>query len=65
MSTPLRQNRDFVRAWAGESVSLFGNYITYLAFPLTAVLVLHATPSEVGIINAARFVPLLFLPLFV
>jgi MFS family permease len=64
MSTPLRQNRDFVMAWAGESVSLFGNYITYLAFPLTAVLVLHATPSEVGIINAARFVPLLFLPLF-
>jgi MFS family permease len=50
--------------WTGESVSLFGSYITQLAFPLTAILVLHATASEVGLINAARFVPFLLLPLF-
>lgn len=64
MSASLWRNHDFLKMWTGESVSLFGTYITQLAFPLTAILALDATASEVGFINAARFAPLLLIPLF-
>lgn len=57
------RNRSYVRLWIGESVSLFGSYITYLAFPLTAILVLHASATQIGLINGARFLPGLVVPL--
>lgn len=56
-------NRNYVRLWTGESVSLFGSYITQLAMPLTAILALHATALDVSYLNAARFAPALIIPL--
>jgi MFS family permease len=53
-----------VRLWSGETVSLFGTQITVLALPLTAVLTLEASASELGLLNAFRFAPFLAVILF-
>ena len=44
-------------ALAGGTVSRFGSQITFLALPLTAVMVLDATPIQMGILAAAGAVP--------
>jgi MFS family permease len=60
----LWRHGDFLKLWSGEAISLFGSQITLLALPLTAVLVLGATPAEMGILGAVEFAPFLFLSLF-
>jgi MFS family permease len=57
-------NTDFVKLWAGESISLIGTQVTQFAMPLVAVLSLNATVLQVGVLNALRFVPVLLLSLF-
>ncbi|HEY0602652.1 MAG TPA: MFS transporter [Herpetosiphonaceae bacterium] len=59
----LWRHTDFLKLWAGETVSLVGSQITTFALPLVAVLVLDATPVQVGILNAAGFAPFLLLTL--
>ena len=49
--------RDFRRFWIGESVSMLGDQVTVVALPLTAVLVLDATPAEMGYLTAAALIP--------
>jgi MFS family permease len=61
--TRLSRDRDFVRFWAGETVSLFGSQVTALALPLTAVLLLGAGAAELGLLGAAAFAPFLLLTL--
>jgi MFS family permease len=58
-------NAGFVKLWAGQAISLFGSQITFLALPLTAILVLDATPIQVGILMAAEELPALLIGLFV
>jgi MFS family permease len=60
---PLRRHRDFLLFWGGETVSLFGSQVTLLALPLTAILVLKASPFELGLLNAAGFLPFLLVTL--
>ncbi|MDQ3929694.1 MAG: MFS transporter, partial [Chloroflexota bacterium] len=60
----LSGNPDFMRMWVGETVSMFGSQVTYIAIPLTAALVLHAEPGQMGILQAAGFAPFLLLTLF-
>lgn len=57
--TGLWQHRDFTRLWLGGTVSSFGSQITLLALPLTAVLVLDATPLQMGLLAAAGSAPAL------
>lgn len=57
-------NRDFVKLWAGESVSLIGTQVTQFALPLVAILALNATVFEVGVLNALRFVPVIVVAIF-
>ena len=45
--------RDFRRLWAGESVSLLGNEVAWLAIPLTAVVTFHASAGQLGLLGAA------------
>jgi MFS family permease len=54
-------NSDFVRLWAGQTVSLIGTQVTLFTMPLVAILTLHATVVEVGVLNALRFVPVIAL----
>lgn len=52
----LWRHRDFLSLWAGQSVSEIGSAVTKLALPLTAVVVLDASPFEVGLLTAAATV---------
>ena len=47
----------FFRFWSGQTVSLFGDQVTLLALPLTAVLVLHAHAAQMGYLVAAELAP--------
>ena len=59
----LRENAVFRRFWLGQSISLFGDQISLIAVPLTAVLVLHANAAQMGYLIAAELVPNLFFAL--
>jgi MFS family permease len=61
----LWRHADFVKLWAGQTISLFGSQITFLALPLTAVLVLDATPAQMGFLTAAEAIPSLLVGLFI
>jgi MFS family permease len=50
-------NRDFVKLWTGETVSLIGTQNTQLALPLVAILTLRADVFQVGLLNAMRHAP--------
>jgi MFS family permease len=53
----LRENREFRLFFAGQTVSLFGDQVTLIALPLTAVLVLDAGPAQMGYLTAAGLLP--------
>jgi MFS family permease len=55
----LWRHADFRRLWAAQSASLFGSEITALALPLMAVLVLDASPVQMGLLAAAGTAPFL------
>jgi MFS family permease len=56
-------NSDFIKLWLGQTVSYFGSGITGIAIPLTAVLVLAATPAQMGILGALDGVSVLVISL--
>ena len=60
----LRENLVFRRVWSGQTISLFGDQISLIAIPLTAVLVLDANAKQMGYLVAAELVaePLLRAP---
>jgi MFS family permease len=53
----------FVRLWFGQTVSQLGSQVSLVAIPLLAVLSLHATPLEMGILTAAETVPFVLVAL--
>jgi predicted MFS family arabinose efflux permease len=55
--TGLWLHGDFLKLWAGETISLFGSLVGRSALIFTAVLVLHATPLEIGVLGAAELLP--------
>ena len=61
----LWRNRDFLKFWGGETVSLFGSQITTLALPLSAISLLGATAGDLGLIGAAGFAPFLLFTLVI
>lgn len=60
----LWRNRDFLKLWAGETVSFFGSRISLLALPLTAILLLDASAAEMGFLGALELSPFLLVTLF-
>ena len=48
----LWRDRDFLKLWAGQTISEAGSRITREGVPLTAVMMLHATPLEMGLLSA-------------
>src|SRR5215472_7217077 len=63
--TGLWLHADFRNLWAAETVSLLGSQITLLALPLAAVLTLHASALQMGVLRAASTLPALLFGLFV
>jgi MFS family permease len=61
---PLRRQPEFLKLWAGQTISVFGDAITLLALPLAAVLTLDATAAQMGLLTAAGLAPHLLLSLF-
>jgi MFS family permease len=57
-------NGDFLKLWSAQTVSALGDQFTALAIPLIAVLMLKATPVQMGILTAVERVPFLLLSLF-
>jgi MFS family permease len=53
----------FRRLWFGQSVSEFGSQVTTLALPLAAVLVLHASTFQVGLLTTTGFAGFLLIGL--
>ncbi len=60
----LWKHSNFMKLWVGHTVSRFGSRITDDALPATAVLVLAATPGQLGWLVAIESVPVLLVSLF-
>ncbi|TCO51737.1 putative MFS family arabinose efflux permease [Kribbella antiqua] len=56
-ATSLWRDRQFRTFWSAQGVSEFGDRITELALPLIAVTMLDASPSQVGFLTAAVWLP--------
>jgi MFS family permease len=54
---PLLRDRVFRRYWGASTVSMFGDQVSSVALPLTAVLVLHAGAAEMGYLTALTWLP--------
>jgi MFS family permease len=59
----LWHHRDFMRLWAGQSVSQIGSAVTTVALPLAAIAVLKASAFEVGLLTAASYTAFIFIAL--
>jgi MFS family permease len=55
----LWQNRPFLRLWLAQVISNAGTSITNVALPLTAALILGATPAQMGLLGVAGALPYL------
>src|ERR1700752_4299594 len=53
MTTRRRLGRPFACLWAAFAVSTVGTWLAFDAFPLIAILVLHAGPAQVSLLAAA------------
>lgn len=51
----------FARFWTAETVSDFGSYITTIALQVLVVLTLNGSATDVGLLNASRWLPYLLL----
>ncbi len=60
----LWRDRDFRTLWLSLTITHFGGQVTLLALPLTAAILLHATPVEMGILVAMEALPYTLLGLF-
>ena len=55
----LWKHGDFLNVWAAETISVFGSQFYLLAMPLAAVIILDATPFEMGLLFAVEMSPFL------
>jgi MFS family permease len=61
----LWKHPDFMKYWTGQAVSLFGTQITIIALPFVAILTLHGTTEQVGLLRFFEFLPFILFSLFV
>ncbi|HEX7976467.1 MAG TPA: hypothetical protein VF498_18800 [Anaerolineales bacterium] len=64
MPDSLNRHPDFLRLWAGQTVSRLGSNITRNALPLAALLALGAGPVQMGLLAAIGAAPILLVGLF-
>ncbi|MBL8324569.1 MAG: MFS transporter [Rubrivivax sp.] len=59
----LWRDASYRRLWSSILTASFGNQIMMLALPLTAAVLLKATPTQMGLLTAIELVPFLLLSL--
>jgi len=59
----LLRNGTYRRLWTSILISSFGGQVTMLALPLTAAVLLHATPWQMGLQTAMELAPFVLLSL--
>jgi MFS family permease len=57
-------NPDFARLFTGETISQVGSQVTQFTMPLVAIITLHASAFQVGVLNALKFVPVIVVAIF-
>src|SRR5688500_15685594 len=50
-------NPEFVKLWTSMTITSFGAQVTNLALPLTAAVMLAATPMQMGVLVALETLP--------
>lgn len=60
----LRRNHDFLKLWAGQSISMLGSQVTPIALPLIASILFHATPGQMAFLLAMQYAPYTLVGLF-
>jgi MFS family permease len=53
----LLRDATYRRLWASILISSFGGQVTMLALPLTAAVLLHASPTQMGLLTAMEIAP--------
>ncbi len=53
----LWREREFVKLWSSMTITAFGAQVTNLALPLTAAVLLSASPLQMGILVALETLP--------
>ena len=53
----LLRDATYRRLWTSILISSFGGQVTMLALPLTAAVLLHATPTQMGLLTFMEIVP--------
>jgi hypothetical protein len=61
----LWRHRDFLKLWIGQTISEIGSRITRDGLPLTAVLILGASPLTMSVLRLASFLPVSLFGLFI
>jgi len=59
----LWSHRDFLKLWAGQSISEVGSQVSQLAIPWLAAVGLHATPLEFSLLGVLGFLPFILFAL--
>src|SRR5450631_3283126 len=60
----LSRDGDFLKLWGGQAISKIGSTITSVGIPLTAAIVLGASPLQMGILAGASGTGVLVFGLF-
>jgi MFS family permease len=55
--TDLLRDATYRRLWTSILISSFGGQVTLLALPLTAAVLLHAAPTQMGLLTAMELAP--------
>jgi len=55
--TDLLRDATYRRLWTSILISSFGGQVTLLALPLTAAVLMHASPTQMGLLTATEIVP--------
>jgi hypothetical protein len=55
--TDLLRDATYRRLWTSILISAFGGQVTLLALPLSAAVLLHAAPTQMGLLTAMELIP--------